>query len=368
MHGKTRSFFESLVIIAIVLVLVQTFLEDLAVVLGWTWDVRRALITAGFGFDLFFTLEFLIRFFAALEKGEAREYFLHRKGWIDFFASLPLLLFNSGPVILALALGGGAAAGLGGVFNILKVAKAVRVARILRLLRVLKIFKQIKHTDSVMAQRHVSLIITLTVSITVLTLFGAGFVRQFFTGEPGVSELYERTEKAVLEQIRNSDGFSLTEKAETAPSILIVKKDGRTLYTRYDNAYYREHFGPMDYRYAEGGEYAFYLSNTALSRDQAGENLTFFVLIVFMVLGVLLYYGPHFALTVSDPIHVMRRGFEEKNYTLEVKVPERFAKDGVFKLAEAYNREYLPLKERQKEEEESLHSDLSIDAVGDFFK
>src|SRR6056297_2560687 len=155
-QGKIRRFFESLVVLAIVLVLIQTFLEDLALVAGWNWTVRRVLVITGFGFDLFFTIEFFIRFFAATSQGSAREYLFHQKGWIDLFASVPLLLFNSGPLMAALFLGGGSVSALGGVFNILKVAKAIRIARILRLLRVLKVFKNIKHTGSFMAQRHLA--------------------------------------------------------------------------------------------------------------------------------------------------------------------------------------------------------------------
>ncbi|MFW6360879.1 MAG: ion transporter, partial [Spirochaetota bacterium] len=59
-QGRVRNFFESLVVFAIVLVLVQTFLEDLALLVGWSWNVRKILIITGFGFDLFFTIEFLI--------------------------------------------------------------------------------------------------------------------------------------------------------------------------------------------------------------------------------------------------------------------------------------------------------------------
>jgi hypothetical protein len=73
------------------------------------------------------------------------------------------------------------------------------------------------------------------------------------------------------------------------------------------------------------------------------------------VLAYLLIYSPHFALTVTDPIHVMRRGLEETDYNLEVKVPERYQRDDIFELAKLYNEKYLPLKDRaQNEEGESL--------------
>ena len=153
--GKTINIIENCILFVIFLVLVQTFVEDLAVLLSWSWGVRRTLIISGFAFDLFFTLEFLVRYFAALKKGRGLTYMVHERGWVDLVASLPLLLLSSGPAVLALSTGG-AAAGAGGFLNILKVVKTVRIARILRLLRLLKVFKKIKFVNSVMAQRHMT--------------------------------------------------------------------------------------------------------------------------------------------------------------------------------------------------------------------
>jgi hypothetical protein len=365
MHGKVRQFFENLVILAIILVLIQTFLEDISIVMGWDWTVRRILLTAGFGFDLFFTLEFLIRFFSSVSRGEGIDYLLRRKGWIDFFASIPLLLFNSSPVMLAVYFGGATAAGLGGVFNILKVAKAVRIARILRLLRVLKIFKQIKHAGSRMAQRHVSLVTTLTITVTVLSIFITSFVQQTYRLMPGVAEELEETEQSLLLRF---DGENPEELAETVPSLLIIKKAGRTVYSRYDNSYYAENFGPMDYRHVAQNGYSFFLSVKPLLVDQAEQNLSFFILMILIVLVFLLYYSPHFAITVSDPIHIMRRGFAEPGYNLEVLIPERYGEDEVFQLAMHYNQEYLPLKERDRRESEHPRSDLSLESVSGIFQ
>jgi len=365
MHGKVRSFFEGLVIIAIILVLIQTFLEDLSIVMGWNWTVRRILLTAGFGFDLFFTLEFLIRFFSSVSQGEGSEYLLRRKGWIDFFASIPLLLFNSSPVMLAVYFGGATAAGLGGVLNILKVAKAVRIARILRLLRVLKIFKQIKHTGSRMAQRHVSLVTTLTITVTVLSIFITSFVQQTYSFMPGVAEELAETEQSLLLRF---DGGNPESLAETIPSLLVIKKDGETIFSKHDNAYYAKNFGPMDYRHVVQNGYSFFLSVKPLLVDQAEQNLSFFILIILIVIVFLLYYSPHFAITVSDPIHIMRRGFAEPGYNLEVLIPEHYGEDEVFHLAMHYNQEYLPLKERERRESEQPRSDLSMDILSSMFQ
>ena len=85
----------------ILLVLIQTFVEDLAVLLGWSWTVRKILIFSGFGFDLFFSLEFITRYFSALRKGKAVKYMFQERGWVDLIASLPLLFLSSGPEVLA---------------------------------------------------------------------------------------------------------------------------------------------------------------------------------------------------------------------------------------------------------------------------
>jgi hypothetical protein len=156
MEEKKQGFLEVVVMAAILLVLVQTVLEDAAVLAGWPWNIRRALVFTGFGFDLFFTVEFLVRFYLAVSRGKVRGYLFRERGWIDFFASVPLLMFNSGPMAASLLFSGSLAMGAGGILNLLKVIKAIRIARVLRLLRFVKIFREIKYVDSPMAQRHVA--------------------------------------------------------------------------------------------------------------------------------------------------------------------------------------------------------------------
>ncbi|MEW5815433.1 MAG: hypothetical protein AB1798_08590, partial [Spirochaetota bacterium] len=66
MRVKVAAFFESLVVVVILLVLVQTFLEDFSTLAVWSWEVRKILVITGFAFDLFFTLEFLGRLYFAI--------------------------------------------------------------------------------------------------------------------------------------------------------------------------------------------------------------------------------------------------------------------------------------------------------------
>ena len=56
----------------------------------------------------------------------------------------------------------------------------------------------------------------------------------------------------------------------------------------------------------------------ALRKIQSKENLIYFIMIIVLVISYAVFYSPHFAITVSDPIHVMRRGLEEKSYNYAV--------------------------------------------------
>ena len=83
------------------------------------------------------------------------------------------------------------------------------------------------------------------------------------------------------------------------------------------------------------------------------------------VLAFLFIYAPRFALQISDPIHVMRRGMSESDYNLEVLVPPERAQDDVFELAALYNSVYLPLKDRLGTDGQGASPALKIDALKD---
>jgi hypothetical protein len=87
--------------------------------------------------------------------------------------------------------------------------------------------------------------------------------------------------------------------------------------------------------------------------------------VIALTLIFLLVYSPHFALTVTDPIHVMRRGMDEASYNLEVKTDGVYGGDDIYKLARSYNEIFLPIKNRAQTSEDSGGSDLSLDDVKD---
>lgn len=355
MSKKKYSILENIVLVAIFLVLVQTFVEDLAVVAGWSWSVRQVLILTGFAFDLFFTVEFLTRLYRAVERKNVREYIVVRRGWIDLLASVPLLLLNSGPAAIAVILGGGVITGTVGILNVLKVVKAVRIARVLRLLRVLKIFKQIKNAESVMAQHHISKITTMGISVFVGILLFASILIQMLP----LPSVAKENEKLVVD-VMMAYSENSNQAVEMYSNLLIVKEQGETVFTRYNNEYYNENFGYNDYLYAEYMDYEFFFDLRGVEKIQSMDNILFFIIILALVLTYTLFYSPHFAMTISDPIHVMRRGYDESSYHFEVKVNPEYSDDDVFRLAESYNNVYLPLKDRAQAESEPVADSLEL--------
>ncbi len=369
MRSKTAVFFENFIVIAILLVLVQTFLEDFALLIDWKWNVRRIMVFTGFAFDLIFTIEFLVRLFYALLDGKVKEYMTKRRGWVDLIASVPLLMLNSGPATLSI-IAGGSFLGLGGMLNVLKVIKAIRIARILRLLRVLKVFKQIKYADSVMAQRHVAKVTSICISVFVFSLF---LITIFAAplGLPSIEQKYDEqhlnTAELIDASLKGSD-LSLETIRTIDPSILLIRKSGETVYSAMNNRDFNALFGPGEYKYVQIGDLEVYFDMRELQKFQAKDNIVFFIIIIVLVIVFLVYYSPHFAITVSDPIHVMRRGFEEPSYNLEVRVPDRYSDDDVFKLSKLYNEVYLPMKDRTAVEEGKGMVDLQLDDFEDLFE
>lgn len=371
MRTKLVAILERIVVAAIILVLVQSFFEDLAILLNWSWPVRRSLLLAAFAFDLFFTVEFLTRFFFAFTSGRAMRYMFRERGWIDFIASIPLLLLSSGPMVFAVLAGGAPLIGVGRVLNLLKVIKAIRIARILRLMRALKIFEHIKHADSTMAQRHVSRVTTISVSLFVFVLFGVSIIDATLD-LPGLDSQYRDSALSVASFVEEHSYAS--EQQETSlgrfagqqQAILVVRDGDHTRYSRYENDFYETYFGPADYTYLRSGSVGVFLDLRPLNQDQARDGLIYFALIVSSVLGFLFIYGPHFAVTVSDPIHVMSRGMREHNYNLQVQISERLKRDEVFELADAYNHQFLPMKDRNANSDSGM-SDLQLDDLGDLF-
>lgn len=365
MKRQVNDTLEAVVTAAIVLVLLQTVAEDILMISNSTWAARRIFIYSGFAFDLFFTLEFLIRSWNAICCRSFRRYILFENGWVDFIASVPLLVFSSGPISLSI-MRGMVFAGSGTLVGLLKVVKAVRMARVLRLLRLLKIFRKIRFADSAMVQRHTVRIITTATSTLIFSAMIIGTVFAVLN----IDDLEEawliggETAASELEGVRflgpdDAESWGLSE-----PSVLLLKRDKQTLYTKYEEGYLRDYFGPNDYFIRHVGFYTVWFDGRPSIVSQSKLNITIFAMSLSVVLLFMLTYSPHFAVTVSDPINVMVRGFREKSYNLEASILSDYRHDDIFRLVAAYNDVFLPQKERSQ----SDILDISFEDIGDILK
>jgi hypothetical protein len=272
--------------------------------------------------------------------------------------------------VLALLAGAGLLAGVGSFLNTLKVIKAIRIARILRLLRIIKLFRGIRYASSPMAQRHLSTITTIAVSILVFWLIGASILES--TGIlPGLETPFADGQTLRARAIAEGGTPGLAARAAAAAaldsSILVVRgPGGTTAWTRHPPAYYDVNLMSGDFDYIAVNGVEVFIDQRPIAAAAAREGLVFFIAVVLTVLGFLFLYAPRFALGISDPIHVMKRGLSEPGYNLEVRIPQESAGEDVFELAALYNGVYLPLKDRESAAAES--SDLRIENLADLVK
>ncbi len=341
---------ETLVAVAVILVLVHALVAELAIVLGWTWQARLWLLVVGFALDLFFTVEFLVRFYYSVLDRRAGRYVSRERGWVDLLASIPVLLLFSGPAVLALA-AGTTPVGLAAAGGVAAPVAAARAVRLLRLLRVVKLFTLFGEGSSPMRRRHLGAVATMGAIAVVLV--AAAHVASVSTGVvPGLEGRAHREYVAVASFIdaRNlgeeeNDRF-LRDYVAAEPSILVVTAGGRTCYSRHDNEYYRRYFGPGDYSHARSGGVEVFYDRRPLNAQAARRAIGWVLTVGLYVLILGTAYRRHFSRTVTEPLWVMIRGLGEHGYNLEVRVPDRYRSDEVFRLAGLYNTVYLPQKDR----------------------
>ncbi|MCB1306921.1 MAG: ion transporter [Leptospiraceae bacterium] len=375
---------EYLVIVAIVLVIVYTILEELAIIYHWSHETMVALVWVGFFFDLFFTVEFVARSIATGRHGHFSYYFLHQRGWIDFFTSIPLLVLVSGPAVYLLLQSSddfGEIGALAAVLHVLKTAKAIRVTRILRLIRVIKLFGKIQNTESTMTNRHVATISTMVVVTLIAVLMFSQFVpflhignredflrerktamRELFTGHVGQAP----DEIWIKDYISDNEVYADIIRIKTPEDEILYESPyvDELSWTAYNG------WSHVNGKYFEiDNGYKYQLSYHNADSEHAKLNLFILFVIVAVIMTMMLLYTRMFAQQVADPIYIMDKGLRQWEYNLEVRIDDNYPDDEVMHMARAYNNRWLTLKNqirayrRKKEGEAGEKSALSLDDV-----
>lgn len=370
-NSKIKTILENFILVAILLVVIHTFLYEISIYYHWTIYARNILIFSGLIFDLIFSIEFFIRTIAASkiqEKGFLN-YWFYERGWVDFLSSVPLLLLDSGPSVYIL-LSGAVAGGEGviGTLNVLKVVKAIRVTRILRLVRILKIFGKIHNTDSKMAQHHTATLSTTIVFTVVLVLV---FFSMFNDGN-GTHEIEKRRiqyQHFLAET--NSKNFNTIKSLFLADQfVLSFHKGKKVIFEKINSNTFNKSFSKDDYFIISKNGIDLTISSVDIHQRIASTHLQNFFIIIFIVISIMFIYTRHFAQNISDLIHILNKGFRKKDYNLQIKIKEEFKNEEIFKLAQFYNDAYLPAKLRRIHSEEEATSKIafSMDDLTNFNK
>lgn len=368
---KLNKYFENFILVCIILVLIQTFLEDYSYIKFWNPYLRRWILISGFVFDLIFSIEFIIRTIVGIKNKSFYKYFFYERGWVDFLSSLPLLLLNSGPYMYFILTNQFLSAASIGVLNILKVVKAVRVARVLRLVRILKIFRKIQNTESIMAQRHIAKIITIGVFsiITILFVFSFTPLNNYSNLILEKKQVYKEYIR-VYETIKNknvnlnslNDFKLLKEIFINDDDFIKIKYNDQIVFVNPKARYY-------DFQDVDSfniGNYKIMYSLYNINVLKAEETIKYFLIIITLVLAYLLIYTRHFAQTVSDVIFILFKGIKQKDYFLEIKIPKYYKEDEIFKFAEFYNNIYLPAKQKLYFKKNKTKSKINFDDIFNF--
>lgn len=372
---KSKKFWENFILIAIVLVIIQTFLDEYSRYRQWTILARNILLITGLFFDLTFSIEFTVRSILSQKKKNIYHYWLYERGWVDFLSSFPLLLLDSGPSVYLLLSGnmheGGAAIGM---LNVFKVVKAIRITRILRLVRIIKIFGKIHNVDSKMALHHTATIATIAVFTIICTLMFFSFATQ----DPAVKIINERKafysdELNKIYELHETAGISreaLAKRFLSADSnILKVQYRDTVLYSRITDENFKKYYDVDDYFPVKNRDFTIAVSVVDINKAVAFDHMRNFFIIIFTVIAFLLIYTRHFVQTISDIVHILNKGFRKKDYNLQIKIREEFKDEEIYKLAKFYNDAYLPAKlKRVLEQDEGKTSGLSMKDLANFNK
>ncbi|MBU1078291.1 MAG: ion transporter [Spirochaetes bacterium] len=370
-----RKTFENFILAAIILVIIQTFLDDYSSYAGFNVSFRHFLLFTSVLFDLIFTIEFILRSIWAVGEKKFKTYLFFQRGWVDLLSSVPLLFLNSLPTLYFFLKGDlGTATASIAVLNVLKVVKAIRVTRILRLIRILKIFGKIHNAESKMAQRHTQTIATTGV-FTIIMLLICFSLFKFNK----VDRLIEDRIAHYTRAISNIEDINKTLDVPLRPLIFkTLSNDAHVLKMYYEDFLvfsnisadeFKKYYDYDDSITIEKKEFKLTISVSDINRITAGINLQNFIIIVFLILAYMMLYTKHFVQTVSDIVHIIRRGFSEKDYNLQIKIDENYKDDEISKLAEEYNETYLPEKLKKIEEDKTKKSTtLSMNDLMDFGK
>ncbi len=384
MVKKTKSniilkILEGFINLVIFISILQILFEDIAIIRGLNPKLKIILMFVGFGIDIIFSLEFIIRSILSIKGRGFINYIFYQYGWIDFLCSIPLLLMNSLPSFILFITSKTLSKTSVGFIKIVRIIRAIRITRILRILRVLKILKNLQNANSKMAQNHLSQILVIFIFSLLLSLIGYSFISDFsvnkmvekqietyqfallgynqIINDLHVNSRYEELNQ-VLAKIKSSflaDSKILSVELTNLPPQF--KLDNMTVYKNNNFDYLVNNFSSEQ---INSGFFNLKFSTQYFENLRIGVELLVFVAIILGSILFIFIYLKNFVSRISDIVYVIFKGIKHKDYYLMVKIPEQYKDEEIFEFAKFYNDIYLPAKRKLYQKSEQV-SKISID-------
>lgn len=370
---------EGFINLIIFISILQILFEDIAIIKGLNPKLKIILMLVGFGIDIIFSLEFIIRSILSIKGRGFINYIIYQYGWIDFLCSIPLLLMNSLPSFILFITTKTLSKTSVGFIKIIRIIRAIRITRILRILRVLKILKNLQNTNSKMAQNHLSQILVIFIFSLLLSLIGYSFISDFsvnkmvekqietyqfallgynqIINDLHVNSKYEQLNQ-VLAKIKSSflaDSKILSVELTNLPPQF--KLDNMTVYKNNNFDYLVNNFSSEQ---INSGFFNLKFSTQYFENLRIGVELLVFVAIILGSILFIFIYLKNFVSRISDIVYVIFKGIKHKDYYLMVKIPEQYKDEEIFEFAKFYNDIYLPAKRKLYQKSEQV-SKISID-------
>lgn len=249
-----------------------TFALEAGTVLGAPWPIRSLISLLCLLFDVFFLLELAARGASAFAEGRLSSYIRHGGGWRDFLAAVLPLVFSTGPFLFG---------GIDGLANTATVTalgsfRLLRGLGLLRLLRLIRLFpgdspsgNGIRIHGSTASK---AALLALASSLAVLILAEIASIAGFWPdAHAALATKREATLKALASN-PSADGAELVALADE--DLLLVRYQGRVVFTRYSAEEYHRRFGPDEIGYLRRGtDPEAFFSLTSEVKAQAASTL-----------------------------------------------------------------------------------------------
>jgi hypothetical protein len=344
-------FLESLLFVLIILVIFETYGEDLAVYLNLSVAMRRYLLMAGFFFDVVFSVEFIARLIMSGKRGKMGRYIAREGGIIDFLASLPLLILSSGPLFfmtylsdsngIIMPIVSSLSLGTMGTVRFLKIIKTIRIIRVFRFIRAVKLFGKVK-TRYAMTPRYIGAPVLIVTAVSVAALIGFTYLEDERIIQPRAEEV-----RGIVESY-----LALEESGELhlffrgCPSLLFIEEDGEILFQNITPEEFQSSYFNDDYYVVETAGHVVYLDRKDVLKTHALVNMLVFDIIIASIILMTTIYRRFFNRHIASATNVMYRGFKTTDYSTPVRIQNNRKEFEIYQLADQYNKKWLPIKRR----------------------